>query len=286
MSGTLYIVATPIGNLGDVTERARRTLASVTAIAAEDTRHTGQLLAHFGLHVPLLSVHEHNEESRATEIVARLERGDDVALVSDAGTPLVSDPGFRVVTAAIAAGMRVVPIPGACALIAALSVAGLPTDRFVFEGFLPHKSAARRARLAALSSEPRTLVFYESPHRLKQMLEDSMTAFGPARPAVIARELTKLHETIYRGSLADLRGVAQSDPDVSRGELVVVVGGAATAVDSAQEGQRVTAALRRLLPHAPVAVVVDAIVDLFGARRNDVYEQALTIKREAGDGFS
>jgi 16S rRNA (cytidine1402-2'-O)-methyltransferase len=286
LSGTLYIVATPIGNLADVTERARRTLASVAAVAAEDTRHTGQLLAQFGLHVPLISVHEHNEDARATELVARLARGEDVALVSDAGTPLVSDPGFRVVTAAVAAGVRVVPIPGACALIAALSVAGLPTDRFVFEGFLPHKSAARRARLATLSTEPRTLVFYESPHRVKQTLGDMVTAFGADRPAVLARELTKLHETVYRGSLADLLGHATSDPDVSRGELVLMVRGAPEVVDSTQEEARVANALRRLLPHVPVSVAVDVVVDLLGARRNDVYDRALQIKREPDNGFS
>lgn len=185
--GTLFIVATPIGNLGDISERARSVLREVQLIAAEDTRHSGQLLAQFGIDTPLVALHEHNEAQRVDEIIARLRAGASIALISDAGTPLVSDPGYRLVAAAGAAGLDVRPIPGACAAIAALSVAGLPTDRFAFEGFLPQKRAARRARLETLAHEPRTLVFYEAPHRLGEALADLASVFGATRQAVVAR---------------------------------------------------------------------------------------------------
>ena len=189
-AGTLFVVATPIGNLGDLSPRAQGTLRAVAAICAEDTRHTRQLLSHFGIERPLLALHEHNEGEVAQKLVARMQAGDSLALVSDAGTPLISDPGYRLVRAARAAGIRVSPIPGACAAIAALSVAGLASDRFVFEGFLPAKGAARRARLQELAAETRTLVFYESAHRIDDSLEDLRTVFGGARRAVLARELS------------------------------------------------------------------------------------------------
>jgi 16S rRNA (cytidine1402-2'-O)-methyltransferase len=248
-------------------------------VAAEDTRHTGQLLAQYGISVPLYALHEHNEADRAESLIQKIKAGEDVALVSDAGTPLVSDPGYRVVAAAAAAGIRVEPLPGACAAIAALSVAGLPTDRFVFEGFLPPKSAARRGRLAALAAETRTLVFYESPHRLKETLADLCAAFGPTRRGVVARELTKLHESVYRASLADLNTQAEQDPNMSRGECVLVVEGAEEAQETS-DAARYDEALKALIKHTPLSVAADVISELTGARRNALYERALTLRRD------
>lgn len=280
-AGTLYVVATPIGNLGDVSARARETLAAVDVVAAEDTRHSGRLLAMLGIERPMLSLHEHNEAVRADEIVAKLRDGRSVALVSDAGTPLVSDPGFRVVAAARAAGLRVIPIPGACAAIAALSVAGLPTDRFCFEGFLPARGGPRRARLQVLAREPRTLVFYEAPHRVADALADLAAAFAADRPAVLARELTKLHETTYAGTLGALAERARADADMNRGEAVIVVGGAA--VDESAEdtaGVDVRALLGALLAELPVSRAVDVVVKATGQRRNRVYELALALRAQ------
>ena len=191
-AATLHVVATPIGNLGDLSPRAQQVLREVAAVCAEDTRRSGQLLAHFGIGTPLLALHEHNEQQLAERLVARLLGGEALALVSDAGTPLVSDPGYRLVRAARAAGVKVSPVPGPSALVAALSVAGLPSDRFTFEGFLPAKASARRERLAALAGEPRTLVFYESSHRIEESLADLRAAFGDDRPAVLARERGQL----------------------------------------------------------------------------------------------
>src|SRR5690606_27013910 len=225
-AGVLHVVATPIGNLGDLSPRAGGVLGSVAAICAEDTRHTRQLLAQIGVSTPLLALHEHNEDALAPRLVARLQAGESLALVSDAGTPLVSDPGFRLVRAAREAGIRVSPVPGPCALVAALSVAGRASDRFAFEGFLPAKGAARRERLAALAGETRTLIFYESSHRIEAMLADAAAAFGDDRRAVLARELTKLFETVLDGSLAALHARVVADPDQRKGEFVVVVEGA------------------------------------------------------------
>src|SRR5215471_16948478 len=197
--GILFVVATPIGNVSDLSDRARQVLASVALIAAEDTRHTGQLLMRLGIEKPLVSVHEHNEHARVAQLVERLSNGESIALVSDAGTPLVSDPGFALVRGAIAADIRVVPIPGACAAVTAISASGLPTDRFIFEGFLPSKTTERRERLASLSAEPRTLVFYEAPHRLCATLNDIAETLG-SRPIAVARELTKQFESFYYGT--------------------------------------------------------------------------------------
>jgi 16S rRNA (cytidine1402-2'-O)-methyltransferase len=281
--GTLFVVATPIGNRGDLTDRARETLAGVDLIAAEDTRHTGQLLAQLGIRTPLLALHEHNEAARALELTARLVAGARIALVSDAGTPLISDPGYRLVAAAAAAGVTVVPIPGACAAVAALSAAGLPTDRFVFEGFLPPRAAARRAQLAALATEARTLVFYEAPHRVAVTLADLATAFGGERSAVLARELTKLHETVYRGTLADLVERAATDPNVERGEAVLVVAGAAASAPAeAADLERLDRLLGGLLAGLPLSQAVDLAVEFSGERRNRVYERALALKRRPG----
>lgn len=268
-AGTLFIVATPIGNLADLSSRALETLRSVAAILAEDTRHTRQLLSHFGIEQPLLALHEHNEEAIAGRVVERIAAGDSLALVSDAGTPLVSDPGFRVVRAARAAGLRVSPIPGACAAIAALSVAGLPSDRFVFEGFLPAKSSARRERLARLASETRTVVFYESSHRIAESLADMRSVFGDARAAVIARELTKLFETVLDGSLATLHAQVEADPNQRKGEFVVMVQGAADDAEAQLiEGQRLYA---KLSGHLSPSTAAKLAAELSGAPRKSLY---------------
>lgn len=267
--GTLFVVATPIGNLGDLAPRALDTLRAVAAVCAEDTRRTRQLLAHFGLEKPLLALHEHNEAQLADTLVARLLAGDSLALVSDAGTPLVSDPGFRLVRAARAAGVRVSPLPGPCAFVAALSVAGLPSDRFVFEGFLPAKASARRERLAQLVAEPRTLVFYESAHRIEDALADLVGAFGSDRPAVLARELTKLFETVLDGTLATLQARVAGDADQRKGEFVLLVQGAGDEGDTrVVEGRRLYA---KLAEHLPPSTAAKLAAELSGAPRKALY---------------
>jgi 16S rRNA (cytidine1402-2'-O)-methyltransferase len=267
--GILHVVATPIGNLGDLSPRAQDTLRSVAAICAEDTRHTRQLLSHFGIERPLIALHEHNEEEIAGKLVARLQAGDALALVSDAGTPLVSDPGFRLVRAARAAGVRVSPVPGASALIAALSVAGLPSDRFVFEGFLPAKSAARRERLLAVAGEPRTLLFYESSHRIAEMLADCVAVFGESRPAVVARELTKLFETVLDGTLAGLHAQVVADANQRKGEFVVLIQGLGEDEDNKRaEGLRVYA---KLAAHLPPSTAARLAAEITGASRKALY---------------
>jgi len=270
-AATLYVVATPIGNLADLSPRAQEVLRSVAAICAEDTRHTGQLLSHFGISKPLVALHDHNEEAMAERVVSRLLGGESLAVVSDAGTPLVSDPGFRLVRAARAAGVKVSPIPGACAAIAALSVAGLPSDRFVFEGFLPAKGAARRERLNKLAGETGTLVFYESSHRIAESLADMVGAFGAERPAVVARELTKLFETVLDGSLEQLLAKVLGDDNQRKGEFVVMVQGAG---DDEQariaEGRRLYAKLNE---HLPPSTAAKLAAELSGAPRKALYGQ-------------
>ncbi len=270
-AATLYVVATPIGNLADLSPRAQEVLRSVAAICAEDTRHTGQLLSHFGISKPLVALHDHNEEAMAERVVARLLGGESLAVVSDAGTPLVSDPGFRLVRAARAAGVRVSPIPGACAAIAALSVAGLPSDRFVFEGFLPATGAARRERLNKLAGETGTLVFYDSSHRIAESLADMVGAFGAERPAVVARELTKLFETVLDGSLEQLLAKVLADDNQRKGEFVVMVQGAG---DDEQariaEGRRLYAKLNE---HLPPSTAAKLAAELSGAPRKALYGQ-------------
>lgn len=267
--GCLYVVATPIGNRDDFSLRALASLRTVTVIAAEDTRHSRPLLLHHGIDTPLLALHEYNERDAVDGLVDRLLAGQSVALISDAGTPLVSDPGFRLVRAARAAGIRCVPLPGACAAIAALSVAGLPSDRFVFEGFLPAKGPARRSRLRELAGEVRTLIFYESSHRLAESVADMRDIFGPARDAVLARELTKLFETVLNAPLQELAARIAEDPDQQRGECVVlVVGHAEEAEATLGEGQRVFAILRTELAPAKAAKLAAAIT---GAPRKELY---------------
>lgn len=275
-TGVLYVVATPIGNLEDLSPRAQRVMAEVQLIAAEDTRHTGALLAHFGIRTPLLSLHEHNEAERAPRLLERLQAGDSVALVSDAGTPLISDPGFNLVRAARAAGVRVSPVPGPSALIAALSVSGLPTDRFVFEGFLPARPAARRARLTELATETRTLVFYEAVHRLQESLADMAQTLGAERAAVIARELTKLHETVSSGTLSELAMRMAADAEAPKGETAVLVAGASAARSPAIsiEPERL---LRILLEKLPVKQAANLTARISGGKKNQLYQKALEI---------
>ena len=286
--GRLYVVATPIGNLGDLSLRARETLQACALIAAEDTRHTGVLLKHFGIQTPQMSLHDHNEAQRAADIVQRLRQGASVALVSDAGTPAISDPGFELVRAVAAAGFEVIAIPGPCAAVAALSIGALPTDRFCFEGFLPARGAARRKRLMSLSAEPRTLVFYEAPHRVRDTLEDCAAAFGDERHATVAREITKMHERTYRGSLRELCARADSDADFGRGEIVLIIGGAPQAADEGDRGAdghggALDRVLRLLMAELPLKQAAKLAAQITEARDNEAYKRALQLK-EDGEG--
>lgn len=272
-SGTLFVVATPIGNYADLSPRARDVLAAVAVIAAEDTRHTRGLLSRIGVESRLIAYHEHNEEQRVPDLIARLGSGESVALVSDAGTPLVSDPGWRLVSAAQRAGIEVVPVPGACAAIVALSASGLPTDRFVFEGFLPRRDAARATRLEELRSEQRTLVLYEAVHRVAATLAALVEAFGGARRAAIARELTKVHEQIAVGTLAEL--AARLDKDIpTLGEFVIVVAGAAGGHSASEvEAQRVYGVLAAELEPAKALKLA---AEITGLSRNELYRLTRT----------
>ncbi|MDZ7853381.1 MAG: 16S rRNA (cytidine(1402)-2'-O)-methyltransferase [Halomonas sp.] len=246
LAGSLYVVATPIGNLDDLSPRAARVLGEVAVIAAEDTRHSGRLLRHLGLSRPMLSLHEHNEASRVEQLDARLVAGESIALVSDAGTPLISDPGFVLVRELRARGRSIVPVPGPCALVAALSAAGIPTDRFLFQGFLPAKGGGRRGRLEALVTREETLVFYESPHRIRDTLADLAVTLGERR-VVLARELTKAFETFLDGSAAELLARMDEDTDQARGEFVVMVAGAAPRSDAEPSAVEADALLSALL---------------------------------------
>ena len=277
MKGVLYVVATPIGNLEDWSPRAVSTLKAVSVVAAEDTRHSGRLLQHFNISTRLMAVHDHNEAGRVEGLLAKLEAGDDIALISDAGTPLISDPGYRLVAAAQAAGLRVVPIPGACAAIAALSAAGLPSDRFIFEGFLPARSSARRDRLQQLASEPRTLMFYEAPHRIVECLDDMVAVIGGERRVVLARELTKTFETVRQYSLTEMLAWVKADPDQQRGEIVLVLGGMpdmAAELDWT-EADRI---LGILLAELPVKQAAALAASITGHKKNALYERALILK--------
>lgn len=275
--GTLWVVATPIGNLEDLSPRAQRVLAAADLVLCEDTRHSGRLLTAFGIKARMTSLHEHNEERAVPGLVERLVAGESLALISDAGTPLLSDPGFRLVRAAAAAGIPISPVPGPSAILAALSVAGLPTDRFTFEGFLPARPAARRTRLEMLAAESRTLVLFEAANRVGALLSDAAEALGGERAAVVARELTKLHETLYRGQLAELAARLAVDPDATRGEVVVVIAGH----ERATAGEGDTALLARLLPalleELPPSRAVKVAAKLSGVPRRQAYELALKL---------
>ncbi len=272
----LYVVATPIGNLDDLSPRAQRILAEVELVAAEDTRHTSRLLQHFGIRTPLIALHDHNEAQKTPILVEKLQQGTTMALVSDAGTPLISDPGFKLVRAARDAGIRVIPVPGACALITALCASGLPTDRFVFEGFPPSKIVARRKRFAELASEPRTIIFYESVHRLAEALKDLAAEFGGGRQAVIARELTKLHEELRAGSLEELVHWVESSPEAQLGEVVIMVSGAP------QQNHPVQAdsVLKPLLEVMAVKQAAETAARITGLKKNQLYRRALELARK------
>ncbi|MFE8072779.1 16S rRNA (cytidine(1402)-2'-O)-methyltransferase [Marinobacteraceae bacterium S3BR75-40.1] len=280
LGGALIIVATPIGNLGDISHRAEQMLASADLIAAEDTRHSRKLLNHLGLEKPLAALHEFNEEARSGSLLDRVAQGQVVALVSDAGTPLISDPGFHLVREAHRRGLKVTTAPGACAAIAALSVGGLPTDRFVFEGFLPSKEGARRRRLDSLRKEARTLIFYESPHRIDGCLQNLAEVFGEDRQGVVARELTKSYETVYVDALGQLAERAQGDPDMRRGEIVVLVAGAEVDREEAAADLDVERLLVRLLQELPVKKVARVVADVTGLPKNELYQRALALKGE------
>jgi 16S rRNA (cytidine1402-2'-O)-methyltransferase len=274
-AGHLYVVATPIGNLDDLSPRAQGVLEGVVAICAEDTRNTANLLTHFGIKKPLIAVHEHNEDAICARLVERLRDGDALALVSDAGTPLISDPGFAVVRAARNAGLPVLAIPGPCAAIAALSISGIASDRFVFEGFLPAKSGARRERLAALAGETRTMIVYESSHRIADALADIAAVLGSERPLCLARELTKLYEQSHRATAADMLAWLQADPHRSRGEFVLVIGGAPANDDPRDaEGERV---LKLLLKELPASRAARLAAEISGARKKELYALALQL---------
>ena len=269
-AGRLWVIATPIGNLDDLSPRAAELLRTADLVAAEDTRHSAPLLARVGSAARMIALHEHNEREQAARIVEAVLAGGNVALIADAGTPLISDPGYRVVRAVREAGGIVSPVPGPCAAIAALSVAGLPSDRFVFEGFLPAKSSARRERMRALASETRTLIFYESSHRIAESLADAIAEFGATREAVLARELTKLFETVIAAPLGEIAARVDADANQQRGEFVLLIGGASHADADAQlaEGRRVFALLREELGPAKAAKLAAAIT---GAPRKALY---------------
>jgi len=281
--GILYVVATPIGNLEDVTERARRVLAEVDLIAAEDTRHSARLLGHLGVLTPVTAFHEHNEREKSGELVAALLSGKRLALISDAGTPLVSDPGYRLVRSAQVAGVRVVPVPGACAAITALSASGLPSDRFSFEGFPPVRDAARRSWFERLSQDPRTLIFYESPHRIVESLAGMAVVFGGGREAVYARELTKQFETVRHATLAELADWVRQDVNQQRGEIVVLVRGASRQQEGA--GEEDLRILSILLKELPVRQAASLAAEITGRKKNELYELALEL-RKSGHGES
>ncbi|MFP1806695.1 16S rRNA (cytidine(1402)-2'-O)-methyltransferase [Lonsdalea quercina] len=272
-ASTLYIVPTPIGNLGDITQRALDVLKSVDLIAAEDTRHTGLLLQHFAINARLFALHDHNEQQKAEQLLSRLQSGMSVALVSDAGTPLINDPGYHVVRLCREAGVRVVPLPGACAAIAALSAAGLASDRFCYEGFLPAKTKARKDTLQAMLEEPRTLIYYESTHRLLDSLRDMVAVLGPQRYVVLARELTKTWESIYGAPVAELLAWVEEDDNRSKGEMVLIVEGYHRD-DSAlpAEALRTLALLQAELPLKKAAALA---AEIHGVKKNALYRHAL-----------
>jgi len=280
MSGTLFVVATPIGNLEDLTPRARQTLAEVDLIAAEDTRHTGRLLSHFGVKTRLLALHDHNEAELADKVIDMLLGGQSIALVSDAGTPLVSDPGYRIVKAAHERGVPVSPVPGPSALTAALSAAGLPMSNFCFEGFLPAKKKARFDVLTDLRDEARTMVFYESVHRITEMIDALLEAFGSARPVFIGRELTKMHEQCIQGTLGEIRAQLLDGTIIQKGEFVIVVSGT---LETRASSVNFDALLNELSGKLPDKEIAKAIARATGEKRNDLYQRLLELAKKKRD---
>lgn len=273
--GVLYVVATPIGNLDDISARALRILRDVALIAAEDTRHSQRLMQHFGITTPLQACHEHNEREQGGRFLTRLQAGEDVALISDAGTPLISDPGFHLVRQVRAAGIRVVPVPGPSAVITALSAAGLPSDRFIFEGFLPAKAVARRTRLEALREEPRTLIFYEAPHRLLECLEALRDTLGAERQIVLARELTKTFETLKGLPAGELCEWVRADANQQRGECVLLVAGWQAPEGDESVSAEALRVLDLLLADLPVKRAAALAAEITGVRKNLLYQVAL-----------
>jgi len=275
--GTLYVVATPIGNLTDMSPRAVETLKSVNCIAAEDTRHSAPLLQQFMIGTKTIALHEHNERERTAQLLERLRAGESIALISDAGTPLINDPGYFLVREVRKAGIRVVPIPGPSAVIAALSVSGLPTDRFCFEGFLPAKSKNRLNHLELLRNETRTIIFYEAPHRILESLEDMLQVFGPYREVVIARELTKMFETVYSAPLLELIEWVRKDSNQQRGEIVLMIKGAET-TPTETDNISIDYILITLLAELPLKQAVELAGKITGKRKNEIYQRALELK--------
>lgn len=274
----LYIVATPIGNLNDITHRAIETLRKVSLIAAEDTRHSRRLLDHYQIATKLISLHEHNEQQRSTYLLEQLQQGQTIALISDAGTPLISDPGYRLVQTVRAANIRVVPMPGPCALIAALSAAGLPSDRFIFEGFLSSKTTARKQQLQTIQYETRTSIFYESPHRILDLIDDMLAILGPERYVVLARELTKTFETIYGANLAELKEWLINDSNQQKGEFVVLVAGITPTTDNSTDLET-TRVLTILLNALPTSQAIQLATQITGEKKNKLYDMALKHKQ-------
>jgi 16S rRNA (cytidine1402-2'-O)-methyltransferase len=277
-AGHLYVVATPIGNLEDLGARARRVLGKVDLVAAEDTRHSGRLLQSIGVQARMVSLHQHNESAQTAELLDMLRRGRNIALISDAGTPLLSDPGFELVRAARAEGLPVYAVPGPSAVVAALSVAGLPADRFVFEGFLPHKKAARGKVLEGFLRETRTVVCYESSHRIADALDDIVAVLGPERRMAIARELTKIHEQVVGGTTAEMRDWLMADPNHRLGEFVVLIAGAAEQRDPDQVNVTVDELLKALLGAMSVSEAARVAAGLSGLKKNALYERALQLQ--------
>ncbi|WP_174871731.1 16S rRNA (cytidine(1402)-2'-O)-methyltransferase [Pectobacterium polaris] len=280
-ASTLYIVPTPIGNLGDITQRALAVLASVDLIAAEDTRHTGLLLQHFAINARLFALHDHNEQQKADVLLAKLQSGQSIALVSDAGTPLINDPGYHLVRRCREAGVRVVPLPGACAAIAALSASGLPSDRFCYEGFLPAKTKGRKDKLRELGEETRTLIFYESTHRLLDSLQDISEVLGAERYVVLAREITKTWESIHGAPVGELLAWVKEDENRRKGEMVLIVEG--HQVDESAlsaEALRTLALLRAELPLKKAAALA---AEIHGVKKNALYRYGLEQEGDSGE---
>lgn len=278
MSAQLFVVATPIGHLDDITYRAIDILKSVSIIAAEDTRTSAQLLKHFNIATPLTACHEHNESNKIDILIQRLLNGENMALISDAGTPLISDPGFKLVRAAQEHHIRVIPVPGACAAIAALSSVGLPSDRFSFEGFLPSRQSQRLSQLEKLKDETQTLIFYEAPHRILESVKDMTQVFGADRPVGFAREITKTFETIKKMTLAELVQFIEADHNQQKGEIVLVIGGATEEKDLEQE--KLDQLLTRLLQDLSVKAASQLAADLTGIKKKVAYQRALELSNK------
>ena len=275
LTGILYIVATPIGNLQDITQRALETFAQVDLIAAEDTRHSGLLLSHYGIKKPFFALHDHNEQEKAHILVEKLKQGSNIALISDAGTPLISDPGFHLVRQCREAGIRVVPLPGACAAITALCASGIASDRFCFEGFLPAKSKARKDKLENIAEEDRTLIFYESTHRILDTLEDMQSVLGEERYIVLAREITKTWETITGNTIKNLREWLLDDPNRTKGEMVLIVEGKPKSDNNDEISSQAVKALELIAEELPLKKAAAIVAELYGYKKNALYQFGL-----------